>query len=307
MDQYHLDWIEVARAQEGDWNFNPDVDGNFVFDPNNPDIHNTYTFSDQRFWAAFRDGILTYDTPGLAEITRNVAKIFPKHATSDLFVINDIYPRFISGQAAIMYNGTWAVSSLVNDAQTITPEQLEAWNLTAEDVNVPDWGTFEMPPMEGPLVKSPVRSIESAAGEYISIIEKDQAQTDLSVDFVQFWLSYAGYQPFNDASVAAKVNFSGPLKVYDVEEPPEVTALWEGVKFLGNAEVPLNWQILYFSNDDLTTHSRDMWKTALEGNMSPEEFAAGLQKLVMDNFDTILESSGLTQADLDNPARQPGT
>lgn len=35
-DQYHVDWVETVRAQPGDWNFEPDKDGVFTFDPKDP-------------------------------------------------------------------------------------------------------------------------------------------------------------------------------------------------------------------------------------------------------------------------------
>jgi hypothetical protein len=41
--------------------------------------------------------------------------------------------------------------------------------------------------------------------------------------------------------------------------------------------------------------------------MAPEEFGTRLQKLITDNFDTILEAAELTKEDIDNPAKQPGT
>ena len=310
-DQYHINWVEAVRAQPGDWNYNPDLDGAFVFDPTDPDIHNKYSFSPQRFLRGLRDGELRFDTPEVAEIILQTGRIFPKYATSDFFVIADPYPRFIAQQAAIMYNGTWALSTLANDTASLSEERLATLReqLGTEDINIEtfNWGTFEMPQMEGPLVQSPTRTVESATGEYISIIEKDQAQTDLSLDFVQWWLSYAGYQTWVDARFAEGVSFSGPLKVYDVVEPEEIQNLWRDVKFMGNAEINYNGFITSMTGGDLQTTARNIWKDGLEGTIAPEEAAAALQALMVDNFDTILQNSGLTNADLDNPARQPGT
>ena len=306
-DQYHIDWIETVRSQPGDWNYNPAVDDNFVFDPSNPDIHNTYTYNPARFLAALRDGTLRFDTPQIEEINRNVAKIFPQYAVDDFFVISDPYPRFIAGQAAIMFNGTWAVGSLERDNAAMTPERLEELGLEGTEFEPVDWGTFEMPPMEGPLVISPTRSVESATGEYISIIEKNQEQTELALDFVQFWLSNVGYQPYVEAMFEAGDNFSGPLKVLNVDEPPEIAALWEGVRFLGNAEINYNGFYTGMGGGDLLTEARNIWKDGLEGTIEHSEVGPALQKLMEDNFDTILERASLTHEDLDNPARQPGT
>lgn len=309
-DQYHVDWVESVRAQPGDWNYNPELDGAFSFDPTDPDIHNKYTFSNQRFLRALRDGELRFDTPEVAEMLRQTARIWPQYGTSDFFVLSDPYPRFIAQQAAIMYNGTWALSTLANDTASLSEDRLaELRETLGEDVNIEtfEWGTFEMPQMEGPLVKSPTRTVESATGEYVSIIEKDQAQTDLTLDFVQWWLSYAGHQTWVDARYEAGNTFSGPLKVYDVQDPEEVEALWADVRFLGNAEINYNGFMLGMSGGDLQTTARNIWKDGLEGTISPEDTAAQLQQLLQENFDTILINTGFTNEDLDNPARQPGT
>ncbi|MBZ0290178.1 MAG: hypothetical protein K8I30_21320, partial [Anaerolineae bacterium] len=166
---------------------------------------------------------------------------------------------------------------------------------------------FEMPQLTGPLVKSNTRTVESATGEYISIIEKDAAQTELTVDFIQWWISKAGYPTWVNGLYEAGNTFSGPLKVYDVEEPAAVAELWKDVKFLGNAEVNYNGFYTSMSGGDLLTSARDIFKQGIEGTITPEDAAAGLQKLMEDNWDTIMENAGFTNEDLDNPARQPGT
>lgn len=306
-DQYHIDWVEKVRAQPGDWNYNPDIDGTFTYDPTDPDIHNKYTLSNQRMWKGFRDGELRFDTPEVAEIIANTGKIFPKYAVSDFFTIADPYPRFIAGQAAIMYNGTWALSTLKNDSEAMTAERLEELGLTGTEIQQFKWATFEQPSMEGPLVKTTAKTVESATGEYISIIVKDQAQTDLTLDFIQWWISKAGYQTWVDGLFATGQTFSGPLKVNDVSDPPEVAELWKDIQWKGNAEASYNGFITGMVGGDYLTSARNIWKAGLEGSTTPEEAAAALQKYLMDNFDAMLEVAGLTQEDLDNPARQPGT
>src|SRR5690606_9425710 len=109
-DQHHLDWIETVRARPGDWNYTPSVDDNFVFDPNITTIHNTYTLNLQRYYAGLQSGELRFDTPEMAEIVRQMSRIFPQYAVPDFYTtnLNDIYNRFISQQAAIMLNGSWS-------------------------------------------------------------------------------------------------------------------------------------------------------------------------------------------------------
>jgi hypothetical protein len=59
---------------------------------------------------------------------------------------------------------------------------------------------------------------------------------------------------------------------------------------------------------DVTTQDlRALFQSALEAKITPADYAKQLQAYLTDNLDTILELSSLTQADIDDPARQPGT
>ena len=306
-DQYHINWIETVRAQPTDWNYDPELDDAFVMDPNDPNIHNKYTYNVQRFYQGVRDGKLRYDTPEMAEFVKNMAQIFPTYTASDFFVLGDNYSAFLQQNAAMMVNGTWSLPTLSNDLEALTPERLEELGLKESDIKPFEWGTFENPPMTGPLAKGPVRSVESATGEYLSIIDKDQQQTELALDFLMFWLSKPGYQAWQDASVQSGEHTpGGPLEVKGVEDPIELKERFSQVKFMGNAEVnynnPFGWDGGKVSED-----AKNMFKDALEGKITPEDFGKNLQQLITDNFDAILTAAQLTAADIDNPSRQPGT
>lgn len=307
-DQFHVNWVESVRAQSGDWNFNPDLDANFVFDPSDPFIHLKYTFSTQRFLAALRDGTLSYDTPEVAAMIGNLAQVFPVAATEDFFVVEDPYPTFLQQRAAIMPNDTGTLLTLTNDMASLSPERLG--ELGIDEAAAFEWGSFLMPSMEGPLVKSSARSIEGSSASP-SVINKNQAQTDLAVDFIMFLYSKAGFQPYLDAMFAAGSEWyaGGPVTIKDVTAPSNVQDLFKDLTLLGQAERSYNSYFLYWAggSSDLNLDALNLFKSALEQEITPEDFASQIQKLVTDNFDAILEARGLTHADLDNPARQPGT
>lgn len=308
-DQYNINWVETVRAKPGDWNFVPGLDDTFKFDPNDPNIHMKYTFNAQRYWKGVRDGELRFDTPEMAELVANLAAVFPKHATQDFFVIEDNYVPFLQQQVAMMINGSWMYDTISRDMESLSPERLEDLELPENtSIKAFEWGTFEVPPMEGSLIKSPVRSIESAAGEYLSIIDKNQQQTELALDFLMFWLSAPGYQAYFDGRVeAADLNASGPLMVRDVKQTPELEQAFSQIKFMGNAENSFNYLFTDFGGGDLATDVRNLLKEALEGKMTPEEYGKRMQAYSQDNFDRILAQIGMSMADIDDPARQPGT
>lgn len=307
-DQYHVNWIETVRAQDGDWNYDPDLDGSFTMDPTNPDLHQTYTYNLQRFYKGLQDGTLRFDTPEVSAIVENLAQIFPKYANQDMLVSTDIYPKFLQQQVAIIADGSWSIGQLAADMANLSPERLEELEVEAGSIKSFEWGTFENPAMEGDLVQSQPRSVESATGEYISVIQKDQAQTDLSVDFAMFWLSAAGYQPYLDAQWAVP-GFSpgGPLQVHGVTVPKEEDALFADLKMLGNAEINYNGFWTSGGGGQYLTDSRNLLADALQGKITPDDFSKQLQDYHAKNFDAYLELAGLTQDDVDDPTRQPGT
>ncbi|HEV8633891.1 MAG TPA: hypothetical protein VG370_06580 [Chloroflexota bacterium] len=310
-DQYHVDWIQAVRAQKGDWSYDPGLDDKFNYDPKDPFIHTRYTYNPQRYWKGIRDGLLKYDTPQMAEIIKNMAEIFPKHATSDLFVMQDSYPPFLQQQCAIMCNGSWSLPTLANDMKAMTPDRLKELKLDEKTSIRPfEWGFFENPSMEGPLVKTTAKSVESATGEYISIVDKSQGQTELVLDLVMYWLSKAGYQPFLEGYIKSGSRFrpSGPLMVKGVEDPPEIQKMFGDIKFVGNAEINYN-NFLGWGGGG-SPHMRtsfNIYKDALEGKMPPAEFGRQIQSLITTNFDDLLKRAQLTKEDVDNPAKQPGT
>lgn len=307
-DQYHTHWIETVRAKQGDWIYNPALDPEYVYNPENPNIHNTYTYNVQRFYKGIADGELRFDTPEVAAIVENMAKVFPRYATSDFFVVQDPYPIFLQQQAAIMPGGTWAFGNLTNDLASLSPERLEDLEIDPGSVSTFEWDIFENPSMEGDLVKSPVRSVESATGEYLSVVEKSQEQTDLAVDFLMFWASPAGYQPYLDALVeAGGFSPSGPLEVQGVEDPPELQELFDQVTLLGNAETNYNGFWTGAGGGNIKQDLRSLFQDALEGDLAPDEYASQLQEYIVDNLDAILETADLTRDDIEDPARQPGT
>lgn len=306
-DQYHIDWVETVRAQDGDWNYDPDLDGSFTFDATDPFIHNTYTYSPQRFYKAVQDGTLRFDTPAVAEIITNFKKMFPQFATEDFFVTSDTYTKFLQQKVAILADGSWSLGQLRADLEALSPERLAELKIEPGTVSTFKWGTFENPAMEGALIKSVPRSVESATGEYISVIEKDQAQTDLSMDFVMFWLSADGYQAYLDAEwKVAGFSPGGPLQVRGVTVPEKESSLFAGLKELGNAEVNYNGFWVSGPGGPHTENLHNLMAEALTGKITPEEYGKQLQAYHKKNFADYLALAELTQEDLDDPARQPG-
>ena len=305
-DQYHVDWVNEVRAQPGDWDYAKALDGSFKFNRDEPNIHSLYTYNHQRFFKGIKDGKLRFDTRQVAEIIRNMARIFPKYATADFFVLEDPYTPFLQQQVAIMSNGSWTLPELTADLQSLSPARLAKLKIPAGSVKSFNWGTFENPPMQGSLVRSRVRSVESASGEYISVVNKNAQQNDLVMDFVMFWLSKVGYKTYLDAYVkSGQFAPAGPMEVKGVQYPAQEQQLFSQLKFLGNAEASYNGFWTGGAGDTQLKDLHNLFKSALEGNLSPDQYGTQLQRYVTDNLEQSLKLSSLTDTDIRNPARRP--
>jgi len=321
-DQYNRDIINIVRAQPGDWNYDPEIDGKWKYNPNDP-------YNDQegvavninwlRFWKAFYEGKISYDTPGFRECFINFRKIIPKYNPPDFFTLTDDYPLFLQQKAAITIDGTWMFPILNLDMKNLeaTKQRLleqakkQGKTLQLETLQPFEWGTFENPPMRGRYIKGPVRSIESATGEYVSIIDKNPQQTEMVLDFVMFWLSPAGYQAYIDGYIkSGRFTPGGPIMVRGIKLPKEYEAMFKDIKMLGNAETPLNQVIPSTTfglpeGGEADRKAYDTLVSFLQGKIDAKQFSAQIQKIYKDNLPTAMKASGITLENILHPER-PG-
>jgi raffinose/stachyose/melibiose transport system substrate-binding protein len=313
-EQYNfVDAVGIWRAQPGDWNYDPSIDGTFEVDPDALYPHNNYTRSVQRFLRGVRDGNLRYDTPQMAELVTNWKQAWPRYATEDYFILDNPYPYFLQGNVAMIPGGTWMLPGLFADMEEMTPERLTALGITdSSKVRGFEWGTFAYPTMESPLVQSRIRASESTFGDDFSIIDKDPDQVDQAIDFMRFWFSKEGYQLFIDATRDIEgVSSQGQPAIRGVQDLPQFTAMWDQAPpAIGNSTTDPN----FFLNFGVSRsnagpqYMQDAFAllySALRDEITPQEFAAQFQSSFETNFDAIVEFAGLTQADIDNPQRQP--
>jgi raffinose/stachyose/melibiose transport system substrate-binding protein len=313
-DQYYREVIDIIRAKPGDYNYDDEKDGKNAFDIGDRFPERKFNMNPSRYYAAIRDGQIKWDTPETAEVTRQLARIFPKCSSPSLFVDTTEYSQFMQGKVAMMIDGTWSLPGLTRNmakleqmtveeqAKLVGAEKLE------NKLSAFQWGIFENPGMTGPLVKSDVRSIESASGIYVSVIDKNAEQTEMAVDLAMFWLSQPGYQAWVDGGLKTDdYDPTGPLAPRGVKLPADLQAMIDSIQFLGNVEfVPIPFSPMRIYNiESLDQKGLQLFKDALEGTITPEAFATEIQKLWDDNFDEIISKAGLTQEDLDNPERDP--
>jgi hypothetical protein len=102
-------------------------------------------------------------------------------------------------------------------------------------------------------------------------------------------------------------NPSGPLEVNGVSFPPAYQKLFGQLKFLGNAEASYTGEWTYFGGGDFTRDLHGLLQNALQGTVTPRQYAQQLQTYMTQKLAANVKFRGLTMADIDNPSRQPGT
>lgn len=309
-DQYHRDWVNYARALPGDWNYNPEKDDNFIYDPTDKDLNRKFTFSMQRLLKNLKEGAITYADDQMTDLLTNWAKMAP-YLNSDFWSGIDTYARFIQGQSAMFPLTFPTYWTLQNDLNAMDSARREALGLPANfEAPTFDASTFNWPSMEGPLVLGPARGIENYQGEYLGAIDKNAAQTELDIDFLRFWLSRAGYQDWVDGFAESGLwTPSGSLLVRDVEIPDEYASVLDGIVPVGNAEAPPNGFLLWLYGGLGTfwqKESEEMIKQILAGELAPSEFGPRYQTMLTETYwNDLLAELNLTEDEVMNPQLEP--
>lgn len=308
-DQYHRDWVDLTKAQPGDWNYILEKDDVFKYDPTDPDLNKKATFSMQRFLKGLQEGTLRYDDDEMTDLMTNFKRLAP-YLPKDFWVGPSRYALFIQQQAAMFPDLTTAYWTLSKDLTQMDAARREALKLDANaQINSFEYDVFQYPSIEGPLVKGTARAIESIAGEYLGVIDKNAQQTEVGVDFMRFWLSKVGYQPWVDGYAESDLwTPSGKLLIRDVTVPEKYAKVIDAIKPVGNAEAAPNGFLTFFGGYGTMwqKESQEMVKGVLDGTMEPADFGKQYHALITEKYwGDILQVLKITQDEVDNPQLEP--
>ena len=291
-DQYHPNWVDLVRAQEGDWNYLSRLDGEYEWRPEEPTLHASYTFSPQRFLGALQEQRLSYETSAMAGLAGDLADLLRTHANSDLFEGPDHQEMFLSQQAAIV----------VADSSLLGRLRLDLTNGEYEEFS---WSTFDFPAMTGAGAPSVVRPGETPGGFGASVVAKDSRQVELATDFLMFWFSSAGYQPFVAAD-GDEFRAQGPPLMGDVQYPGRVASMLEAVDTPGAVSARYGDFWLTGGGDPVLAGALEqLFRRLIEGDLDPVQYARSLQRYFQRRMDSVLSSFRLDRSDLRAPQRRP--
>lgn len=318
VDQTTRSTIEIVRAQEGDYCYDPEVDGKFVYDPTDP--HNDDTPANVntngvRFWKAFvKDGTIRADTEGMKTVWTNFAKIFPKYAGGDNFFGsngNGAKTLFFQQKSPIYLSGSWFFGDYLNTMNSIDAGEAVTFG-EGDDAETYDGlkkfalGTFAMPSMEGEGIEAPARTIEVATG-FLSAIKKDADHDDMVVDFLKFYTSPEGYSAFIGALIENGGVPDGLPLVKGIELEGELGEMFANIEYIGNVQKGFGQALARGIGDNQEAlrawynYSQDF----LNGKITVDEWATMNQENQMKYAPAQMEASKITMEDLENPQNEP--
>lgn len=315
-DQTTRSTIELWRSQEGDYTYDPDIDGVWKFDPSDPhnDDNSRVTRNVVRFYKAVKDQTYTAETEGMKTVWSNLADVFPKYAGGDAMygTNNDgATSLFYQGKAAMMVDGGWGIVEFINNMKAIasgeTVQLGEKDNPeTVDSASVFQLGTFAMPSMEGPGIEAPARTVEVAQG-YLGAVSKDQEHNDAVADFMMYYSSSTGMGVFLDAALAAGYAPNGPSLVYGVTYPDDIAGAFANIKYIGNCQKHYG-RALCRGLNDLPESTREFYNNAyayLTGAITVDQYLEKQENNMLTYLEPALEAKGITMEDLENPAAKP--
>lgn len=312
-DQTTRSMINEFRAQKGDYCYDPDVDGIWKYDPADPYNDDSWkvNYNTVRAFKAVKDGAYYVDD-GMKTVWQNFAKIFPKYTGGDAFFgTKDPIPLFYQGKAAMIVDGAWRLVVFKNDmAKVSSGEAVTSNDEKIEGIQKFDLGTFNMPSMEGEGIEAPARTIEVANG-FIGAIKKDKAHDDLVVDFLMYYSSEEGYTKWLNAGLAAEMVPNGPSLVYNVELPADLKEAYSSLSFVGNSQKGYGQMLargLAGTSGDIQESYRAFYDYSydfLNGDITVEDWAKKHQENINTYLPTAMETSGVSEKDLENPQNAP--
>ncbi len=313
MDQTNRSDVLINCAQEGDYCYDPDIDGTWEYDVTDPfnDDSSKVTQNPVRAFAAVKDGTRRGDTDGAKAVWTNFAKVFPTYAGGDAFFgtnFNGGKTLFYQGKAAMMVNLASGIVEYDNDmkAAEAGEEVTDSDGNTIENVKRFNLGSFDMPSMTGDEFEADARTIEVATG-FVGAISKNQEHDDQVVDFLMYYSSEEGQSIFLNAGIEDGLVPQGKSLVYGVTYPEEMQAAFDGLNMIGNVQKDFCNQLargIGESAENFRTfyeYSYDF----LTGAIDVDTWAEKHQENIMSHLESAMEEKGVGMSDLENPQNEP--
>lgn len=308
-DQYFRDYIKLIRSQNGDYTYLP-KDDTWKFDLKDPynDARAKVSPNELRMLKAVRDKEGPYKiegNPAWREVYENLKKLFGYAPQGFMGMSEDqAYKLFLTGKAATMLaqpSSYWQLPKDFKDAEK-----------TGESSGVKpfEFGYFNMPSIEGPLVQAPARTIHVSTGFY-GFVKKDAEQTALDIDFMMYFTSPKGFKVYMEAMHNSKdAAMTGTPMLNNIELPDSMKKAFESFSAIGNTEgLPSPGNVLARGLYDYQPSVQSyvgLISKYFSGQISVDEFMKQYQADIDSKLEAMLkERKKWEVSDLDHPERKP--
>jgi ABC-type glycerol-3-phosphate transport system substrate-binding protein len=312
-DQYTRDWLKANRSRPGDFNYDPEIDGPWKYDPKDPynDLPKWYVNQNPvRVFNNILDGTTPLNSPATRRIFENLKRVYPKYAPPGFFGLNSSYQLFLQEKALMYFGATWDAPSLYNDMQDLQAAEArmkeEGIEIAAGSLKAFNFATVPYPDMNDDLVQGPVRGFEGGTPG-LSVVTKDKAHNDMVMDFVMFHTTGANYTKYLDAAVKGGGTPSGIIIIKDARMPAPYDTMMGDIKY-GDGTVN-DWNTQWFRGagtvPEFQREHYNYTKDYLEGKIDINTWGQKLEQNFAANLDKILEANHIRKSDLAAPEKGP--
>ncbi|NLO81710.1 MAG: carbohydrate ABC transporter substrate-binding protein [Clostridiales bacterium] len=296
-DQYWRDMEPVVANKEGDYDYDPERDGTWEFDPT--DISNDSPekihFNGLRVAKMVQDGEVGPDHDKYRAMYTNFAKLIPEYVPEGFFgmSVGQADELFIQGKAAMKVDGAWFAAGFDKTMED-APEKFEL-------------GYFWPPAMKDEHVAVDYARSLGGPNGFIGVVNKSKEQNDLSMDFMMFYASPEGQAIRYAKMEELGLSPAGPSLVYDVQMPEKWESIFGGMGYMGECDNnPFGAFARGFNDEQQSVREWvDLAHQFFKGQLTVEEYSKRMQKVMQDAIPRWLEIRGYRPDALDDPSKDP--
>lgn len=296
VDSYLRDTIKFTRSQKGDFNYRPDVDDKWQYDPTDPynDNFRNVTNNPNRVVAAILDKKVVIDSDIFRDAYGHIRKM-TQYCDPNYFALSRELARqaFITGHAAM-----WS------DQPSFFPIYEKTVGAPNSSIKRFDYGVFPYVDIDdSKLVQAKQRTFQGNLGFWV-VPKKDQKQNELEVDFFQFLTSPPVAREFMIAGLTkAGGDLVGPMPIVGIEMPEEWKQRFGQMKEIGPAGPNCNnYGGALMLEQQAAREYVDLTQRWFSNRISEAEYFKALQKSFDDTVPRLIKDQGITP---DKPADQP--
>lgn len=278
-DACFFDLVPKVMARKGDYSYDPDTDGAYKLDYNDPYCDLLVNIPSERTLQAILDGELRMDGPRMRELyvrLKEFAQFWQKGYNGANYAI--AYQMFLTQKSAIILAASPSVLGLDYDMKDLEPGARF------------NWGIFRVPSIaSSDLVKIKTRGAGGPLPVY-GIIRKTREQQDLAADFLMFVMNPKSCQTIIEETIKDEQPLVGPFAIKDVPLPEGMKERYD--PFFGLGREKINFR-------GLMDEQESVWRWCIiaqdymAGKMEIDDFLKQYQQIMVQAIPRVIKMQRL--------------